>query len=82
MLLHKLSAGPAVRRVVASACLGRRRSGTLYIKAIAGRGLPNMDDLGAMDPYLKVTLRAPPGQRINKTNKAGSRWWWGLRLVG
>ena len=69
MLLHKLSAGPAVRRVVASACLGRRRSGTLYIKAIAGRGLPNMDDLGAMDPYLKVTLRAPPGKEITKQTK-------------
>ena len=35
MLLHKLSAGPAIRSVVASACLGRRRSGTLYVRAIA-----------------------------------------------
>ena len=49
MLLHKLSAGPAIRSVVASACLGRRRSGTLYVRAIAGRGLPNMDDLGAIE---------------------------------
>jgi hypothetical protein len=69
MLLHKLAAGPAVVNVVASACLGRRRSGTLYVRAIAGRGLPNMDDLGAMDPYLRVTLRAPPEKEIVKQTK-------------
>eukprot|EP00505_MAST-04D_sp_SCG-Rhode-Island_P002799 Stramenopile-MAST_4_protein_2799 len=71
MLLHKLAAGPGVNAVVASACLRRKRSGTLYIEALEGRGLPNMDDLGAMDPYVKCRLRAPPQQDIIKqTNPA------------
>ena len=29
-----------------------------------------MDDLGAMDPYLKVTLRAPPVKEISKQTKS------------
>ena len=58
MFLHKLAAGPAVTTLTAAVTMGLtgQRAGSLRIHVIAGRGLPNMDDYGAMDPYVKTTL--------------------------
>ena len=55
MFLHKLAAGPAVTTLTAAVTMGLtgQRAGSLRIHVIAGRGLPNMDDYGAMDPYVE-----------------------------